>query len=112
MEITIVVVITVVVIVIVIITIILAMVIITVFKLTRTTHEIRPWKILAGVVGQPSEELYVHPAAVSCDMVLHQAPRARQCTKDVSLDMSLNMKCNTSPPQGVRGIKCARQARR
>ena len=57
----------------------------------------------------------VHPAAVRCDMVLHQAFRARRVrkngiggevrhgvTSDVSCETSLNMTCDTSPPQGVR----------
>ena len=56
----------------------------------------------------------LHPAAVRCDMVLHQAFRARRVrdagvggkvrhvvTSGASCETSLNKHGNTSPPQGV-----------
>ena len=52
----------------------------------------------------------VHPAAERCDMVLHQAFRARRvhrrwgatwCYTGCFVRDIYNMKCNTSPPQGV-----------
>ena len=63
---------------------------------------------------QDARDSEIHPAAVRCDMVLHQAFRARHVrtnsiggavrhgvTSGVSCETSLKQTCNTSPPQGV-----------